>query len=128
MMFYLCFVLCQVLFITCHVSPVTWSGVSTRGQTDRQQTDNRRTSPLIDWIGLGGSRVLPLLLLLLLCTSHSCYPTRTLKRGGLESPGQRLISSNGITKIIFFSLKFLFNCRFLGTKIIVLDFSNFWVF
>ena len=46
------------------------------------------------------------LLLLLLCMSRSGYPPWILKWGGLESSGQRLISSIGKTKRIgFFSAK-----------------------
>ena len=36
----------------------------------------------------------------LLAPSHLCYPPSVLKLGGLESPGQRLISWNGKTKRI----------------------------
>ena len=66
--------------------------------------------------------------LLLLCTSRSGYPPRILKRGGLESSGPILISSNGKTKSIPFFLLFFSSAKqkysdFL--KVIVLDFSRF---
>ena len=55
------------------------------------------------------------------------YPTITLIRGGLESSGQRLISSNAITKRTFFP-HFFYLQNSWHKKLFFLDFKNFWGF
>ena len=59
-----------------------------------------KKNPILEWRST-------VLLLLLLCMSHLGYPPWILKRGGLESSGQKPISSFGETKkIAFFSANF----------------------
>ena len=72
------------------------------GPYDSHTTLCQRAVCMVEWCSNVGTLVL-LLLLLLLCMSRSGDPPWILKWAGLESSGQRLISSTGkIKKIAFF--------------------------